>query len=302
MLKAPAIYFPSTVVFLDDDRMYAHMLIELFGISGLRHFESSEFLLKQKKNDLLFIDNDIFKSQEIDDLTYLKQNLSRIKNSGNLISAIVSDLHMESPNGAELFFNLCSSFVGRVLISNFMSYQKNNDIMYGVNNGHIDIILDKTKDIQKALPDAVEAARIKFFTNLSNSLFSDVSHSHPLSDHGFAKFFISKIKELKPVEIRPNEDLNRFTFICEPERPTMVFTVTEMREIQTYLNSSAAESAPKELLTQMKTGKYILCHEESDDVLPDGSVWPLFIRPAKQFNGVNNKFYYSISEASNEYR
>jgi hypothetical protein len=75
------------------------------------------------------------------------------------------------------------------------------------------------------------------------------------------------------------------------------FHITHQKEIQSYLASSAAETAPAEVVSNLSTGRYILCHEEIDDVLPDGRMWPLLIRPAKQFETRNNRFFYCITEA-----
>lgn len=295
MFKAPAIYFPSTVVFLDDDPLYARLLIDRLGINRLKHFESPDFLLRQKNDDFLFIDSDIFKKQKTNDLDYVKNNLAALQKSGTLISVIVSDLHMDTSLGTEILSSLSSSYVGRILVSNFIDYHKNADISEAINNGFVDIILDKTKNFVEELPKAILGAKNKFFTALSNALFSSACDGHPLADTEFARFFIGKIEEYKPLEIRSNSSFNRFTFVFDSEKPNLVIHVTEKREIQSYLESSAADGAPNELLSHLSTGAYMLCHE--DDVLPDGRTWPLYVRPAKPLDGKNTKFFYNISEA-----
>ncbi|MGH7249491.1 MAG: hypothetical protein ACREGC_00800, partial [Minisyncoccia bacterium] len=137
MFKAPAIYFPTTIVFLDDDRLYARMLIDHLGIPNLKYFESAHFLLGQKNEDLIFAGNSAKQKGKLDDVTHLRENLEAIKITGDLVSVIVSDLHMAEYSGAAIFSELSSGFVGRILISNFMSYNKNKDIFEGLNAGHI---------------------------------------------------------------------------------------------------------------------------------------------------------------------
>lgn len=296
MFKAPAIYFPSTVVFFDDDPLYAKLLIDRLGIKRLKHFESPDFLLKQKRDDFLFIDGDIFKKANVNDFDYVKNNLNLIKKSGSLISVVVSDLHMEKCSGTDILSQIASPYVGRILVSNFIDYQKNTDIAEARNNGAIDILLDKTKNFVDELPKAIQAAKMKFFTALSNALFPHACASNPLCDIEFAKFFISKIDELKPEEIRTNNAVNRFTLIFGEGQQNLVIYVTEKNEIQSYLESSAAVSAPSELLSHLSSGKYMLCPEE--DILPDGKMWPLFIRPAKAFDGKHAKYFYTISESA----
>lgn len=293
MFKAPALYFPTTVVFLDDDPLYSKLLIDRLQIDGLKHFESPDFLLRQKKDDFLFIDGDIFKKLKTGDFAYVKENLLAIKRSRTLISVVVSDLHMDTCLGTEIFSELSSPFVGRILVSNFIDYQKNSEIDALRNNGQIDIILDKTKNFVEDLPKAIRAAKNKFFTSLSNALFSDCSN-HALFDTEFAKFFIGKIDEYKPEEILANDSFSRFNFSFSGKSPSLTMHVTDRREIQTHLESKAAQSAPAELLTHLSSGQYMLCH--NDDKLPEGTKWPLFIRPAKKFNGKNNDYFYSIME------
>jgi hypothetical protein len=294
MFKAPAIFFPSTVVFLDDDPLYAKLLIERLKLNRLKHFESPDFLLRQKSDDFLFVDGDIFKKSKMSDFDYVKNNLSTIRKAGTLISVIVSDLHMGDCSGTDLFSQITSPYIGRILVSNFIDYQKGGDVAEARNNGFVDILLDKTKNFVEDLPKAILAAKIKFFTALSNTLFARACRGHALTDTEFAKFFVGKIEELKPEEIQVNSSFNRFTFSFDGQ-PNLVIQVTEKNEILSYLESSAAESAPTELLAHLSTGKYMLCHE--DDVLPDGKMWPLFIRPAKQFDGKYNRYFYNISEA-----
>ena len=292
MFKAPVIYFPSTIVLLEDDSLYAKLLIHRLPIKNLKHFESADFLLLQEKNDLLFVDNN---TNKINTINSLKKNLNMIKKQGNLISVIISDLYMKNLLGIEIFNRLTSSFIGRILISNFIG-QPNNDIINAINDGTIDIILDKTNKFIELLPKAIFAAKSKFFTAISNELFYNLSHDHPLSDTDFAKFFLSKLEEIHPDEVIPNQSLTRFIFAFSDDRIPMVFHISTMKEVNYYLTSTAAETAPKEILNHLLTGKYMLCHEEQDDVLPDGRLWPLFIRPAKQFCSQNQKFFYSISE------
>ncbi len=293
MFKAPAIYFPTTVVFLDDDPLYAKLLIDRLDIKRIKHFESPEFLLRQRRDDFIYVDNDIFKKTNVNEVDYLHNNLDSIKRSGSLVSVIVSDLHMENCLGTELLSQISSPYVGRILISNFIDYQKNSDIADARNDGAVDILLDKTKNFVEELPKAIHAAKMKFFTGLSRALCTNASSNHPLNDTEFARFFMGKIEELKPEEIIASNSLNRFTFVL-PEGKNLVVHVTEKNEIQSYLESSAAETAPKELLSHLSTGRYMLCHD--DDVLPDGKMWPLFIRPAKSFDGRFTKFFYNISE------
>lgn len=297
MFKAPAIYFSSTVVFIDDDPLYAKLLIDRLGIQRLKHVESPDFLLRQKHDDFLFVDSDIFKKEKDGEFAYIKHNIDALKKSGTLVSVLVSDLHMDTCLGTEIFAALSSPHVGRILVSNFIDYHKGSDVAEAINNRHVDIILDKTKNFVEELPKAILAAKNKFFTSLSNALFPHACDGHALADTEFARFFLGKIEELKPESIQSNSTFNRFTFSFSDERPDLVMHVTEKREIQSFLESSAADAAPKELLSHLSSGAYMLCYE--DEVLPDGRQWPLFVRPAKQLEGKNHKFFYNISESHN---
>jgi len=289
MFKAPAIYFPSSVVFLDDDYLYAKMIVHRLGMPEIKHFESPEFLMDQKGNDFLYLDNP---AENFD----LKPSLSKLKASGTLISVIVSDLHMEIYSGLEIFSQIVSPHVGRILASNFIDHQGSKHVIDAQNSGHIDITLDKTKDFLTELPKAIRAAKNKFFTGLSNLLYSDATFGHPLSDTDFAKFYLSKIEEFKPKEIRPNSTFTRFAFIGEKNAPNMMLHITDEKEIQSNLTSPAAKTAPSGLKSHLSSGKYMLCHEEQNGALPDGHLWPLFVRPAKEFQGKNKRFFYHISE------
>jgi hypothetical protein len=263
-------------------------------IADMKHFVSPDFLLRQKNDDFLFIDGDMFKKAKIGDFEYIKSNLPAIKKSSTLISVVVSDLYMDTCSGTEIFSQLNSPYISRILVSNFIDYRKNSEIESLRNRGQIDIVLDKTNNLVEELPRAIRAAKTKFFTALSNTLYANACPFHAFSDTEFARFFISKIDEYKPDEINANSAFNRFIFSFNEKYLKIILYITDKREIQSYLESSAAESAPSELLAHLSSGEYMLCH--NDDVLPEGSKWPLLIRPAKQLSGNNGKYLYSIAE------
>lgn len=298
MFKAPAIYFPSTVVLLDDDDLYAQILIKRLAINNLKYCESPDFLLKQKKDDFIFIDNDILKKNTTNEIEYIKQNLISLKKSAKLVSVLISDLHMKSMSGTDIFSEIASPHVGRILISNFIDFIEDNEIDDARNNDKIDIVLDKTNNFKVKLPAAIEAAKMKFFSSLSNELYAHAASCHPLCDKEFAKLFTLKISELKPTRITPNKALNKFVFEFANLKPNQVFHIAEPYEINSILTSSGAESAPPEVLKHLSTGKYILCHED-DEILLDGRLWPLHIRPAQEFRGQKLKLFYHFSESVN---
>jgi len=203
---------------------------------------------------------------------------------------------MENILGTEIFSELSSRHIGRILVSSFMEPESNPDITEAQNNGDVDIILSKTENFAVELPKAILAAKNKFFTALSNLLYPNAPAGHPLSDSEFAKFYISKINELKPKEIRANSKFTRFTFVGADDQPSYVLNITSEKEIQETINSQAAETVPSDLIAHLASGKYMLCHNECDEVLPDGKLWPLFIRPAEEFRIRDTKFFYNISE------
>lgn len=302
MFKAPAIYFPTTVVLLDDDRLYAKMLINHLGVSGIKHFEYFDFLLDQKSNDFLFSDVDgLRNSHHLSEIDYIKSNLNTLKKTGSLISVVASDLHMEKTSGLDVLSAIASSYIGRILISNFLDYRGHNNMFEATHADTVDIYLDKTSNFNHAFVLAIKAAKNKFFTMLSNALFPTESKESPLSDNEFAKFFLAKINELNPQEIKTNASFNRFEFLTAGEE-NRVIHVTHHNEIQENLSSLAAETAPKELLPHLASGKYMLCHDDNESILPEGNTWPLFIRPAKPFHGTHVKYFYSIHEVNGDNR
>ncbi len=204
---------------------------------------------------------------------------------------------MEICFGLELFSKIASPHIGKILISNFIDHQNTSTIIDARNKGVFDMSLDKTKDFAQELPKAIMTAKNKFFTALSNLLFSDISLDHPLADNDFAKFYLGKIDEYKPKEIIPNHNFSKFTFVCDNGNPDVIIQVTNEKEIQQILASTAAKTAPRDLIPLIASGEYMLCHK--DGVLPEGSLWPIFVRQAKQISGKNNRFIYNISEDKN---
>lgn len=297
MLKSPVIYFPTTSVFVEDDPMFVNLLNKRMDIyPPLIPLNSPDRLLQQKERDLLFFHEE---DREIGTDNFLK-NITQISAKHNLISVIVSDLHMREKSGTDLFYEVLSPYVGRILVSFYLDYHNNPEIIQSLTDNAIHIALDKSKELHTVLPEAIAKEKIKFFTRLSNTLFGKILNKHPLTDTKFSHFFNSLILKYKPLEIHANNNFSVFTFLFDKnQNKKLKITVTDIKEIKSQLECHHAQLASASVITSLEKGERILCQND-EDILLNGDKWTLNLLPAQKFEGNQSTYFFNLTEEINE--
>lgn len=293
MFKAPALWFPSTCLMIDDDIFFTEFQINSIEGSGFKCFKNPLIFSQKKLSDFIFLENENDISSH--NLDHLRKNIQNIKKEKNLISLIISDLHMPDISGWSLFSNIESVFSSKILMSGFIKDQL-KELCRLEKHVNIDYFLDKAENFNKELKIAINKAKLKFFINLSNVYFKDIPKVHPLMDTEFAKFFIEEIDRFNPEEIVTNNDYTRFVFKNYTNKKIKIITTADKNKISSQITSIFAETAPPIVLEYLSKGQYILCTEDDWDILPEGNIWPLHIRPAQVFLGREQKIFYNISE------
>lgn len=298
MLKAPAFLFPTSVILIDDDYLYAQLLPDrLKNCPPMTAFSNFDFLLEQQENDFLLTNYD--KNNIHKDHIYqnIKQSINNKTNQiKGVISVIVCDFHLQNTTGLELFNKLKSPFIYKILISNFIDpeSESEDEIKNAQNAGIIDVVLEKGTKLREQLPNAIFTGQSKFFTLLSNQIFEKQETQNHLSDTILSNHFIKMIDQFRPEYIWPEIDLASFTLEKANSKQKKRVFITTTDEINTLLSGYNAETALATTIEKLKSGDFIICHENPHSL--DGLEWAYHLRPASKIAGSNSNFLYHTIE------
>lgn len=291
MIKAPAFFFPTDTVLVDDDHLYAQLFIDsLENTHRVEIIEENE-LLDQQDEDFIFRSHrpkNVIKDIE----TIIKE---KKENQNRMVSVIVADLHMKDITGLELFRKLKSPFIYRILISNFADDERfKTEISDAQNAGIIHAVLRKGINLKNELPKIVAKGQQKFFTNLTTKICSNSTAINCLSDTAFSNHFFQLIDEYKPDYIWPDENLSVFIFEKKSRIEKKKLFVTTIDEIKTLLEGENSQSALLKTIEILKTGNFMVCHENPH--LLDGEEWAFYLRAAKKISGIDATYLYHMLE------
>lgn len=209
MLNLPAYYHPTTILWVDDDKLFLRAASELFRpIFTIQSFNNPHECVTQFKNyrpqqfSLLQSDtnNECYETKNhapVDfDVTslydYLKHNPARV----NEISIMVADYHMPNMTGLELCEQLKEFPFKKILLTGEASQV---DAIAAFNANIIDRFVRKdSPSLASELQQYVSTLSRQYFRERSRSLIThlEVDSPLPLTDPVFIDFFEKKCMEL----------------------------------------------------------------------------------------------------------
>ena len=295
MLKAPAFIFPTKVVFIDDDSLYAKLFISnMENNMNIESYSDGSCFLNQKNSDFLFLPNQInYPDQNQAKALIIKSIKEKINHLKDLISVIIVDLHMPNISGLELCQQIKSPFTYKILISNFLDSNESFEIKSAQNTGVINEVIEKNQHLKYELPKAITRGYLNFFLKISNDIFKD-DHGSPLSNFSFSDLFYNFIKITSPDYIWPNYNLRYFNFINKKSLIDRNLCVTCHEEIDALLNSINYENLQEDIVKKISSGDIMISHE--DPFKLDGCEWVNHIKPSKVLTDNTSKFIYSLTE------
>lgn len=199
----------------------------------------------------------------------------------DLVSVVIADQLMRPLLGSELFRQLRSPFIRKILISNFMKLRPSPEIDHLRNIGVTQAAIDKSDQLALRLPAIIRQYQIDFFTLLSSELFN--VKQNPLADSEFASVYVKLINEFRPDFIWPTRNLHTFAFSKATGQTSLKLFVSTKEQIEGLLDSHRVESAPKTIFSMLQSHEFTLAHE--DPMTLDGHHWEKYLRPAKKIHG-----------------
>lgn len=299
MIKAPAFLFPTTAIIIDDDAIYAKLMSQkIQSPLNIETYDRWDFLIKQKDRDFIF--SPAVKESH-DDVSVNQLIHKSIKDRKNylsqLVSVVVVDLLLGDTTGIELFYQLNSPLIYKVLISNFIDLPHREEIKHAQNSGLIHAVLEKGPRLAQELSNTLITGQLRFFSALSNRILHNNDSCSYLSDTLFASHFRSMAEKFNPQYIWPNKEFNTFSLENNEDMQKSTLFITSLEEVKTLLDSENALTAPAKTIEQLDSGNFVLAHESP--MLLDGTEWPQYIRPAKKLQGSSLTYLYNTQQENN---
>jgi FixJ family two-component response regulator len=204
----PLFYFPTTVVYVDDDeKLLKSMKIILEEQTKTKFFNSAEECLnffstyKAMLSDYSFLksvkedeDYGVLEHTPLDFNIKTIIDISNNQNRHDEISVFILDYNMPNMTGYDLSKEL-PSFIPKILLT---GVAEDKTIIKGFNKNLIDRFIQKGEiDMEEILISYLNELSIQYFQKMSHAILSclDAEHQIPLSDPIFAKFFHNFCKE-----------------------------------------------------------------------------------------------------------
>jgi CheY-like chemotaxis protein len=310
----PAWYFPTTVIFIDDNTKFLKNL--LFNIDRKKiipkfindSLKASQFLKTLPQEDLI---SRQLASIELKDreesyanidktLLLLEENLTKIDRF-NEVSLIVVDYAMPGFNGLEICSQLRTTN-NRIKILMLTGEASTHLAVKAFNEGLIDKFMRKDDpNFLSNLGKEIETLQKAYFQEISKTILNRLNTDPKnliatcLQDPAFVSLFEDICREKGIIEYYLYNSDGSFVLIDFSGNPTLLAVKDErMMEDAYEVALDAPEPFPPQVLSAMKNYQEILCLY-GDNLCDDPYLAKRFLHPATKLVG-EKLYYYSLIE------
>jgi len=316
MLKIPCIYFPTTVMLIDDNlSVLENLSLNLDVRLPVKLHQYPEQALRQLQSQLASpsINADFMKiySSEFTDGedALLKVNFDAIRrllynpNRFSQVTAIVVDHSMPKLTGLELCHRIKNSPVKKIMLTGEAGPHMAIDAF---NQGVIDqFIVKATPDMQSRLQNSIKAAQWNYFLSISESILTAIESQADcaLREVTYQNMVKQYFLTHSPCEFYLIDLTGSFLFIDDHGRPSWMIVRSEEELLSYYeiANDYAqSEKIPADILQNLKERKAIPFFFSEEDYKLPIRAWKRYMHSAQPLPG-NNRFYVSIIREDQQY-
>jgi CheY-like chemotaxis protein len=308
--KPNLFYFPTSIVFVDDDPDFIKSFTILLDEKLPIHLFSST------KEALAFINDQNSIVDSLNDFTNytLLDNADQkvclnidalhkqIYNSERFaqISVVVTDYAMPEMDGVNFLSQIKHSEIKRILLTGVADEKI---AVKAFNEGCLDhFYLKNTAELDKEINKTIKELQEKYFGILSDPIYFALSEHTGIffSEPQFQQIF-SKLKtDYNWSEYYILEQPQGILLLNSKGDASCLFVLSE-EEMRSHYEIAVAEDAPAELLEILAEGKHISWFSTPDGYYAADSGlenWREFLYPADFFNGSKNNYHYALVSPS----
>jgi DNA-binding NarL/FixJ family response regulator len=274
----PLIYYPSNVIFVDDNMNFLNSIQSIFKEDGNKYqyfndtYEAESFLAQCNKFDLLQylleykLDIAYDKKNINIDINRIKELKDEIINHGDITSVIIVDYDMPDKNGIEFFKNINSPNVFKVLLTGVADEKVAIDAFsHGIINAYIK---KGDSDYIEKLVEVINQGKIQYFVNMCKSIadiiYKDSNRDYPQLHKEFTDYFWNLINCEKIEEFYIYDSTGSFLLLNKKLETKLLYT--GKKDNAMYLAEEFAEQ-DCELYNDLLNYKKMCCYLENQDNL-----------------------------------
>lgn len=299
-------YYPSTVLFVDDNRGYLNHISLKLDDQLLYQFCGSvpEALsyINKLSNRTFLSERSIEKLNNFQDLSQneivclmLNKFKDEIYNHQRFseISVVITDYEMPGVNGLEFCQQIKSNPIKKILLTGIAGEK---EAINAFNMGNIDRYISKNEpNAYELINKAIFELQYQYFADVTKSLAKilAVDSQHFIHDPAFSEFFDKLYSKYNIVEHYLSKNPGGIFFVDRSGKTFLLLMQTD-EDLKTHWEIASSEDAPDRLLRQLAKCSAIPYFWKSEGYYrKECGTWGNFLYPAKNLKG-NKNYYYAI--------
>ncbi|MDR1561258.1 MAG: hypothetical protein LBS23_02790 [Holosporaceae bacterium] len=310
MVDVLSCFFPTTVVFIDDNVSFLESIPKVLNIDRIiavlftNPLEALDYI--NKTNCVNKLDcADLIRNYEEESSSDWKSvmfNINRlhqkIYSSDRFanISTVVSDCAMSELDGIELCAKIENKNIQKILLTGETEETK---AIGAFNNGYINRFLKKeVVDFEKSVTDAINKSIHQYFSIYTSDISKHLallSQTH-LNDPVFAHFFSNVCLGKSYVEYYMIDNFGSYLFLTAKGQTGMLSVLTEKEMERIIKIGIESGEIASNVLEALQSREYMLVSHNRTGLLPPISEWDRYIQPARRLDGYH-RYYFSLADS-----
>lgn len=271
--KIPLCFYPTQIVFVDDDREFLTTLsmvfckqfnVKLFddtnlALNYINEHQRANHLLEKNEKTKLEGDSEVWVKQVL-----TRQNLKRFDElRAREVSVVVVDYSMPTMNGIEFCENIKNSSIKKILLT---GHATSTDAVKAFNNNTIHYYLRKNDDnMLQELEATILQLQHAYFNELSSSIKAEAIDSGTpfFADPQLARYFQTACESIGVTEYYYLTNPSRFALRTNNQDKFLCVIYTE-EDITEHLQVLIEENAPGDLYSAIESRKFIPYFQSAD--------------------------------------
>lgn len=288
----PACYFPSTALFLDDNRDFLlNFVLQLDEHVAYRIFDNPGRALEyiQQKSGKL----ETLNTKESSNVYSIQQEAYN-PNRFTEVSVVVVDYAMPGMNGLEFSRQIDNPNIKKILLTG----QADEKLaIEAFNEGLIQRYIRKSEsNASELITKSIYELQMQYFQSLSDGILRKVSAAEPycLQDKAFVEFFKALLQEHGIVEYYLADESGSFLLLDDDANASFLLVKSEA-ELQVLAAMASSQGADMKMLAPLTQGDKIPALWQAKN---NGFNWEESVKhliPATRLSGVQPYFYALLS-------
>ncbi len=312
MKELPCCYFPTQVVFVDDNMTFLESLsLELdFKTKSCIFYDDPDFGFDRVHQAVRYENNDDFTHRVIQyHKTYERERGSISIKIGSIfeeiynphrfetLAALVVDYDMPKMNGISFSMKAEGFHIRRILLTGAADEQI---AINAFNDGFIDRYISKSvKNLSDVLDTSIAQIQLRYFVERSKTVMDTIkvlfANETALTDPIFVEFFLALLQQYNIREFYLLDGVGSFLLVDKEGKLLNFFLKTEEQMQAHYWEAKDEEELSDSLKEELRQFEKILCfHIRDNEPIPLPTEWEPYLHPAEFLQGSKNNYYWAV--------